>query len=472
MMLHPKRLPEGTCRSKGVDHRAGISLLEALISIAVLGVGIISLACLFPIGLVRLRDAQRQARSAYLVQSAGSDLSARALLSRATFLDARMSPWYRTQPSGPYDPWIQDTPSYGGDWLAGGAYRGWGGLGVAPNTQSAMLGSPFMPGPGLPIAYDPLWRSQTLGGLGGGSGYYLGDQFEARFGYGIDFLRNDPNDGGPASAWGLQRLTNFSPTTATSQLAILSTFVSPEDKVWQEPTGTYQDFSDPTAPAPAENPSSVLPDLGNVALSTNDWTVSDWRYTWLLTGQRTDSSGGSTYDSNIVILENRPFAIDPVGESYHVVGERVVEAVFGYSGSIAGGGDVGYGSGSNKVIVLLWPIGQPDLVVKPGSWVADVTYERQAGVASTRFPNSPGSAQRCYWYRVTMAGTVTSVVGTSYRFSTLPGPYRYMVVHVDSPLQVRTLLTMRNGVVEPYAVNSALVSPHVVNVVPRTFVVP
>ena len=40
---------------------AGITLTEILISILILGVGLVSLATLFPIGLLRLREAQRHA---------------------------------------------------------------------------------------------------------------------------------------------------------------------------------------------------------------------------------------------------------------------------------------------------------------------------------------------------------------------------------------------------------------------------
>ena len=55
---------------------AGITLTEILISILILGVGLVSLATLFPIGLLRLREAQRQTRSAYLVESATADVAA------------------------------------------------------------------------------------------------------------------------------------------------------------------------------------------------------------------------------------------------------------------------------------------------------------------------------------------------------------------------------------------------------------
>ena len=60
--------------------RRGITLTEILISILILGVGLVSLATLFPIGLLRLREAQRQTRSAYLYESATADVAARGLL--------------------------------------------------------------------------------------------------------------------------------------------------------------------------------------------------------------------------------------------------------------------------------------------------------------------------------------------------------------------------------------------------------
>ena len=48
------RRPAGT--------RAGITLTEVLISILIMGVGLISLATLFPLGMVRLRAANQQHR--------------------------------------------------------------------------------------------------------------------------------------------------------------------------------------------------------------------------------------------------------------------------------------------------------------------------------------------------------------------------------------------------------------------------
>ena len=64
---------------------AGITLTEILISIMILGIGLVSLATLFPIGLLRLREAQRQTRSAYLFESATADVAARGLLRPNSF---------------------------------------------------------------------------------------------------------------------------------------------------------------------------------------------------------------------------------------------------------------------------------------------------------------------------------------------------------------------------------------------------
>ncbi len=60
--------------------RSGITLTEILIAIMIMGIGLVSLATLFPIGLLRLRDATRYSRSATLLQTAAADASARGLL--------------------------------------------------------------------------------------------------------------------------------------------------------------------------------------------------------------------------------------------------------------------------------------------------------------------------------------------------------------------------------------------------------
>src|SRR5271166_34245 len=100
---------------------AGITLTEILISILILGVGLVSLATLFPIGLLRLREAQRQTRSAYLYESAAGDVAARGLLKTGSFAYADLfnapysnnTRWYYSPTlGGNYNPLVQDTPAY------------------------------------------------------------------------------------------------------------------------------------------------------------------------------------------------------------------------------------------------------------------------------------------------------------------------------------------------------------------------
>src|SRR6516225_1994760 len=67
-------------RSARPRRRSGITLTEILIAIMILGIGLVSLATLFPIGLLRLRDASRWSRSALLSETAAADLAARSLL--------------------------------------------------------------------------------------------------------------------------------------------------------------------------------------------------------------------------------------------------------------------------------------------------------------------------------------------------------------------------------------------------------
>ncbi len=116
---------------RSAQSRSGITLTEILISILIMGVGIVSLATLFPLGLIRLRKANEQSRSGYLIESAIADLGTRDLLTPLSIVfNPKIAPYY-VATSGQYSPFIQDTPSLGADWgpptAPAGAYRGYGG---------------------------------------------------------------------------------------------------------------------------------------------------------------------------------------------------------------------------------------------------------------------------------------------------------------------------------------------------------
>jgi len=460
-------------RHSARQSRAGITLIEILISIMILGIGVISLATLFPIGMVRLRNAQRYTRSTFLFESAAADLGARDLLNSLTF---QFSPSYRDTSSvtGYYNPWVQDTPytptghttsTLGGVGNLGGAYRGFGGNGSLNNNRG------YIPGEGLPVAYDPLFRDQAVYP----NFLYPEDVTapEARFASGIGLLRPDPNSLGNsslASAHGLQRVTNMTPKILgiNFKTIIEQTFVSPEDLVLQDSTGKYPDPANPGSILTA--PSTIVPDLtmGTTAAVVPSPT-NDWRYTWFFTGRQTDAQSGAAFDGDIVICENRQFGIDTVTTPYGTAqvpsGETVVEAIWGYSTTLdtPPPATIGYGSRSAmRTVVIRWLASQPDPDVRVGGWIADVTYERDQAVANVRFSNLyPG--QRCHWYQVTKK---TDVVDDSTFTSPNSPPYRKRTLWVSTPLKARTLLDLNTG--GPVTPEAALIMPSVVNVVPRT----
>jgi len=490
---------------------AGITLTEILISILILGVGLVSLATLFPIGLLRLRDAQRLTRSAYLIQSATADVESRGLLSSNSFITADFmnvpavngfNPWYfSTVEQVEYDPLVQDRPAYDSD-----PYTNVG-TAAAPVYATVGASASTSGGNGLPFAYDPLWRYQT--------GYYLDpvgqSTHEARFGAGsfatattsATLLRPDPDGNGLPSAHGLQRLTNFNRASYVkgnttvplmpSAAGIPSTFVSPEDVVWQESTNSNYNVA--FLGGAVGTPSTVVPDLSlSKDLYGNPTSTNEWRFSWMLTVQQNNNANGAAFEGNIVVFENRQFSLDPITVGgttfFQPAGETVVEAVYGPSKNILPAqAPQGYGIGADRTVLLRWNAGLPDPVVKVGDFIADVTYERSLSVVYTRFyqnqapPNTtfplvgipnPGNnfewdnlpAQRCFWYQVQK--TTTAQPDSAF------AGYRSMTVYVNRPLDAKTLLGGPGssvGLGNPVFLNAALICPYVVNVIPQTFFV-
>ncbi len=498
-----RRVPNRKSKIQNPKSRRGITLTEILIAIMILGIGLVSLATLFPIGLIRLRDAARYTRSTYLTESAAADAAARGLFSSQSFLAVDSTNgffganlWYANNNELPL---TQDTPSYGALWENGGA----------PPILGA--NSIYSGGYGLPFAYDPLWRYQTINPLNAQAngpapqppgGYYLNDAngaLEARFGSGIGFIRDDPTAKTSGSvlpsAHGLQRLTNFtSPAIMPQAHAVPNIFVSPEDVVWQEGAITNYTVNGAVNGVPVGAASPVVPDLS--LTSSRGGVGNDWHYSWMFTGYQVAGSGGSQFEGNIVIFENRPFGIDvpavvpnpPAApfQAYVVEGETVVEAIFGHSANINA---AGYAAGADRTVLLRWYSSQVDPVVRVGDWIADVTYERQQQVVyntttntgrfltggppaigvgnpfhSGEWDNMP--AQRCIWYQVQK---VSQAIDDPYTAAlNLVPPLRSMVVYVDRSLQSRTVLTTAGN---PAVFNAALISPYVVNVIPQQITV-
>lgn len=441
--------------------RSGITLTEILISIMIMGVGMVSLATLFPLGLLRLREAARSSRSAILADAAAADLEGRNLFAKTTFSQgfanlAYFSPWNNASSftSAPFDPWVQDTGTPSGVLNpTTGVFRG-----------TSQFGAGYFPGPGLPVAYDPLWRYQ--------SGIYIGNSQspEARFGSGIGLIRPDPGDQGTPSAWGLQRLSNFNPQliagfTGSSLYAfppsvVQDIFVSPEDVVLQSEVGQQSVAAAGGTNASITNANPTVPDLSGADANGQPVTTNDWRFSWMFTGQQADSLNGSIFEGDVVIWENRQFGLSQLagisGTQTVVDGETVVEGVFGYSTRV---GLNGYGVAADRTVLIRWPTSMPDPEIKVGGWIADVTYERNLTTQNTRLVAPDYPFQRCYWYQI-----VKRTQPAVQAFPNDPVTFRAVTVWIASPLKAQTRL---NNSGQPIHANAVLIAPNVVNVFSR-----
>ena len=496
------------------SRRSGITLTEILIAILIMGVGLISLATLFPLGLLRLRLGTQQARSAITATTAINDILSRSLLNKASFRNT----WY-----GLRDPFTQDSLPNTGQWHDASG-NGVGALAAGSllypaNNINFLNGVPKPTGDGLaltplatglPVCYDPLWRDITgvaplppvqPGNLTFGTtlfntqfdlkGSYLNPvtpNAEARFGSGI-FGSTDTNPGttpyidadgtGLASAHGLQRITNFiawSNVTGSTNtqypltcnyalpLGLLppdvagNIFASVDDLVYN-PTGGEVKNSDGSAA------SSVLPDM------STGGAQNDYRFTWFFTGRQGDANGnGAQFTGDIVVCDGRPFGFDPLPGltgAYAPAGETVVEAIFGVGVgasvvAIDNAGTVGYAV-NDRTVLLRWKNTLADPQVRVGGWIADVTYERSTAVYRLRVGSTASTFARCHWYQI---GKRVDPI-TELDDKGVATGFRTMTVTLTAPVQTKTLLTKTNGL--PVHRNVALIMPSVVNVFSRSF---
>jgi type II secretory pathway pseudopilin PulG len=483
--------------ARDVQARSGITLTEILIAILIMGVGLISLATLFPLGLIRLREATRQHRAGIAYEVAADDMDTRDLFYKPSYTQT----WYwiaNGNQKVPRDPFVQDA-------YANATVNG--AIASNPLSANGVVAGTNPPIPllvsGLPFCYDPLWRSitgvmpYTPNGtltdptLVFNSSYVTNTPDEARFGAGVfsngqyPYIRPDPDQFTVPSAYGLQRLTNFIPwvnpsttpslnyqfpfTTLNASLSAGnqpqdvagSVFTSNDDIVFNSFTGN------PNTPSP------LVPDT-TYGLPTVQYSPpqADYRFTWFITGRQVDAGGnGSQFSGEVVVCDGRPFGWDPLpGQAFNgPAGEVAVEAIFGYGSNIPNvqQSGTGFATGADKTVLLRWPTSLPDPQVRVGGWICDVTYERNASVYASRRQVAGAaltgtSFVRCNWYQV---GKRTDPQPDTTGLPS-PSPYRMMVLTITSPVKNKTLLST-NG--QPVHVNVALVMPSVINVFPRAF---
>ena len=190
---------------------------------------------------------------------------------------------------------------------------------------------------------------------------------------------------------------------------------------------------------------------------------ADYRFTWFFTGRQLDNANGAQFTGDVVVCDSRPFGFDPVpGQAVSTPsGEVVVEAIYGVgSGSSLipafPGANVGFAV-NDRSVLLRWKNTLADPQVKVGSWIADVTYERSSVSYLSRVSNTGTTFARCNWYQIAKRVDPQPDAITG---------YRSMVVTLNSPVRIKTLLDSTGS---PVHLNVALIMPSVINVFPRSF---
>lgn len=445
------------------SRRRGVSMTEVLIAIMILGIGMTSLMTLFPIGLMKIREARRNNRASLLATNVASDLKTRDLLNRYSFA-ATLSATGLTGGTL-FDPWSTDPIALSGTMTA---------TDVISVDNSTGFGIPIV------CCYDPLFWSNLA--------YTQSPAFtnvaqlvrpELRFGraFGND-LRTDP-DGARPSALGLPRLTNIWPALAAPSAgpsmgninSVASIFVSQDDPVFPE-------FENDALPSGGRQ-SPILPLMGDSTIGF--YAMNEWEYSWIFTGKSRDRN---VFEGDMVVYHKRQLYVntDLNNVVTGISGERVVEGIFGL-GTVPltiNNGQVGYAAGPSRKVLLMWPkiddTERPD--VRVGSWIADVTYEPSISRTLSRFlrdfdsdgrPDANQGGQRCHWYRVVQKSEVTAPSEANPGYgTTFDTSHEAMIVTVDRPVISKTLLQSASGGFAPVHVNAALIAPDVVTVMPIT----
>ena len=206
--------------------------------------------------------------------------------------------------------------------------------------------------------------------------------------------------------------------------------------------------------------------------------TQDWRFSWMITAQQNNPSNGASFDGNIVVFENRPFAVDP-RRTGQAAGETVVEGVFGFSSKVLPMGGPGYGCRCRPDRLIRW-YGIPDRPRRQGRRL-DRRRDLRAKPASRHKPFlSPRGAQPPEQRRVGQpAGAAVLLVPGSESDS--GGPIRTPTWRAaptapwsstsTGKLDARTLAAKRWLRHTRFTMNAVLVCPYVVNVIPQMFFV-
>lgn len=459
--------------------RRGVTMTEVLIAIMILGIGMTSLMTLFPIGLMKIREARRNNRASLMADNVASDMKTRDLLNRYSFA-ATYAASGQTGASL-FDVWSADYSALNnGDWTDN--YR-------LDSTISTQTDTGF----GIPVVccYDPLFWSQMAATTSpvpvfqktvqqnSPNSVLVQDAYRFGRAFGTDIRQTNPSDGANYSAKGLPRVTNIWPlwavptdpptpsSGAITQVAAI--FSSQDDPV-------FPDFENESNVISGKRQNPILPILYQSQFGP--YFDNDWDFSWIFTGMSKDRN---VFQGDMVIYNKRQFGVqkDNSGNVVGINGERVIEAIFGH-GQIHPTLNQGYSLGNSRKVVLILPKddGSEPVEIKIGQWIADVTYENNLQLTISRFidanedsvPDVGNPGQRCHWYRIVQKSEVSipKDIDPGLEAEIDSTKYDAIVVTVDRPVISKTYLKRSGKGLAPLHINAALIAPEVVAVFPIT----
>ena len=371
--------------------RRGITLMEVLISILVMGIGLVAVASLFPVGLVAIRQAIRDQRSVMLARSAKAQLEVRRdldLSSNTELLhlltgqsDASLSATYPILPAGTARTWLTD-----------------------PANPVA--------GPSYPVLVDPMGASAgTSWGIRTHVGY-----FDAAVWPG------GPDEMTPPDT--TEQIDRFDARAVNHPLAFATPTAAFEHLVGSMDDMVYYPPQSPSFPGPV-HPDSVPPTQANI--------VRDHLYSWTTMVRLAESSTVNVVEVCIAVYNRRTLVADA---------ERAYPAQRTGGSQFSGPGFTNEDNPDTQQderaqVVITWPqasgVGPPDVPI--GGYVLDAT--NQVGDDTDRRRNG-------YYYRVIGRSDVgvVAVGGTSYLQQTL---------YLENPARAKgTVAVFPKGLVEVF----------------------
>lgn len=321
--------------------RSGVTLVEVLVSIFVMGIGLLALLVLFPLGALNMAQAIRSDRCGHIAQNATAfaRFFPHADAGNPAAVGVRDDPYvinYTNANPPPVNLNLYTNPN------------------PPPNPPPNLpaLTSPYV-GPSYPVYIDPF-------------GYFLGSR---------KFGETPPTMAGSDAVTGFARTSlNYFYTPGPASLAQIARWFTLLDDI------TFNEDGGPEVPSPL---------VGRGDLKR------EGRFSWAFMVKLDDytkatTAAGTSANLSVVVYDRRPLLAPSTSFPGEMPGEKSFEA---YTDTLPGGATV-----PPNVIVIRWdpsippPNGPQDApAIRKGGWIYDATIE----AASTSTPNIHG-----YFYRV------------------------------------------------------------------------